>query len=135
VSSDSPSPIVYVVDNDIAAGRSLQELLESVDIDAQLFPSGTAFFESKAWEASSVGCILIDVKMPGIDGLQLHQRLTEAHVQLPVILMTGYADDPVADAALSQGAIAFLEKPYRTSELLSQVNRAIELSRSERMPG
>jgi FixJ family two-component response regulator len=123
--SDSPT-IVYVVDDDEAVGQAARYLLESVGLMVQTFTSGQAFLD--AHDGDSRGCLLVDVRMPGISGLELQERLKARHCTLPTIVITGHADVPMAVRAMRAGAIDFLEKPFSDQILLDRIQQAIELS-------
>lgn len=117
---------IHVVDDDFAVRDSLRVLLESSGFVAQTHDSGKAFL---ATAPTLCGCVLIDVRMPELDGLQLQQRLGERGIRLPVIVMTGQGDIPVAVRAMKAGAVDFLEKPFHDEQLLSAVRRALEQNR------
>lgn len=117
---------IHVVDDDSAVRDSLRVLLESSGFAAQMHDSAKAFL---AAAPALRGCVLIDVRMPELDGLQLQQRLHERGIQLPVIVMTGQSDVPVAVRAMKAGAVDFLEKPFDDKQLLSAVRRALEQNR------
>src|SRR5215217_1615789 len=102
-------PIVHVVDDDLAVRQSLSFLLASDGFPVRLYESATAFLDSV--KDAAAGCIVTDVRMPGIDGLEFLRRLNARGFALPVIVMTGHADVPLAVEAMKAGAIDFLEKP------------------------
>ena len=118
---------VYVVDDDASARESLCWLLETEGIATLAFESAEAFLAgySSDWH----GCITVDIRMPGQSGLQLQEELKALHNRMPVIVLTGHADVPIAIRAMKQGAFDFLEKPYADGELLDCVRRALELGR------
>jgi two-component system response regulator FixJ len=120
------SPTVHVVDDDAAVRDSLRVLLESADLSVCTYESATAFLE--ALSSLGPGCVLTDVRMPGLDGLELQRRLTANGVRLPVIVMTGHADVPIAVEALKAGAADFLEKPFDDMQLLEAVRGALAVS-------
>ncbi|QRM27311.1 response regulator FixJ [Microvirga sp. VF16] len=119
---------VHVVDDDVAVRKSLAFLLASEGLPVRLHESASAFLD----DAPSVeaGCIVTDVRMPGIDGIELIRRLKERGIALPVIVMTGHADVPMAVEAMKEGAIDFLEKPFGDEVFLAAVRSA--LARQER---
>jgi two-component system, LuxR family, response regulator FixJ len=119
------TPIVHVVDDDDAVRDSLTLLLESAGLAARTYSSATALLASPP---KTPGCVLTDVRMPDMDGLTLQRHLAEASVRLPVIVMTGHADVPLAVEALKAGAADFLEKPFEDTQLLAAVSRAIAAS-------
>ena len=113
------SPVVYVVDDDESIRRALTSLLQEVSIPVSTFPSAEAFIQ--ALRPDSRGCLLLDVRMPGMSGLQLQQVLRERSVMLPTIILTGHADVPMAVSAMSAGAAGFVEKPFNPQELLDRI--------------
>jgi len=111
-------PTVFVVDDDEAMRLSLARLLRSADWNVELFASGSKFLERAP--LTGRGCILLDVKMPGMDGLELHESLSEAGISLPVIFLSGNSDIPMSVRAMKHGAVDFLVKPVE-DEVLFQV--------------
>ncbi len=128
---DHRSPIkgatAYVVDDDASVRKSLCWLLETEKIATRAFASAEDFL--KAWSSDLTGCILVDVRMPTRSGLQLQRDLNRCQNLMPVIVLTGHADVPIAIQAMKQGAYDFIEKPYSDSELLASVTTALELGR------
>lgn len=122
--------IVFIVDDDDAVRDSIQELLESVGLRAEGHASGQAFLD--AYESERPGCLILDVRMAGISGLVLQERLNALGAALPIIMLTGHGDVPMAVQAMQAGAVDFLQKPYQDQALLDSVNRALELDRSAR---
>ena len=123
-------PIVFVVDDESAVGVSVKRLLHSVGIEARLFTSATEFLRTKRPDAP--GCIVLDVRLPDLSGLDLQQELAKANVDLPVIFVTGHADIPMTVRAMKAGAVEFLTKPFHEQELLEAVQRAISRHRLTR---
>jgi two-component system, LuxR family, response regulator FixJ len=121
----SPRETVFIVDDDDAVRDSLQVLLESAGITVEAFASPTAFLGSSAPERP--GCLLVDVRMPEMDGIELQEALTAANRRLPVIVMTGHADVPLAVRAMKAGAVDFIEKPFEDEVIIETVRRALEL--------
>jgi two-component system response regulator FixJ len=117
------APLVHVVDDDEAVRDSLALLLESSGMSARTYDSAAAFLRALPNLAS--GCVLTDVRMPDLDGLELQRRLMELGVQMPVIVMTGHGDVPIAVEALKAGAADFLEKPFDDAQLLAAVSSAL----------
>jgi two-component system, LuxR family, response regulator FixJ len=124
--------VVYVVDDDDAVRDSLSALLESAGYRVAAFESGDAFLRGEAVAAakSGVGCIVSDIRMPGIDGLQLQEALNARQVLLPLLFITGHGDVPMAVHALKAGAADFIEKPFDETTLLGSIQRAVELSQA-----
>jgi FixJ family two-component response regulator len=114
---------VYVVDDDDAVRDSLRQLLESKGHSVRTFESATAFLNG--FSPESAGCILADIHMPGMSGLELQAALLEKASEVPIIIITGNADVPSAITALKSGALDFIEKPIRSDSLLAAVSRAI----------
>jgi two-component system response regulator FixJ len=116
--------VVHVIDDDEGVRHALAFLLATSGIAVRVHESGTAFLESAG--GLQGGCILTDVRMPGIDGLALQRRLIELGINVPVIVMTGHADVPLAVEAMKAGAIDFIEKPFDEAVLLTAIRSAIE---------
>jgi two-component system, LuxR family, response regulator FixJ len=120
------APLVHVVDDDEAVRDSLNMLLESAGLSVRTYDSATAFLI--ALPNLTAGCVLTDVRMPGLDGLELQRRLRELGVRLPVIFMTGHGDVPIAVEALKAGAADFLEKPFDDTQVLAAISSALAVS-------
>lgn len=116
--------VVHVVDDDLAVRQSLSFLLASDGLPVRLHESATAFLETMV--EPGTGCIVSDVRMPGIDGIAFLRHLRERGSPLPVIMMTGHADVPLAVEAMKEGAIDFIEKPFDDELFLSTVRKALE---------
>jgi two-component system response regulator TtrR len=119
-----PAPKVFVVDDDEAMRDSLRWLLESRGFAVVEFDSAEAFLA--ACTPDCAGCLLLDVRMPGMSGLELHEKMASAGFELPVIFITGHGDVPMAVRALKRGAADFLEKPFDDAELADLVAAALE---------
>ena len=117
--------VVHVVDDDVAVRQSLSFLLASDGLPVRLHESALAFLD--AMEATATGCIVTDVRMPGIDGIELLRRLKARGFGLPVIVMTGHADVPMAVEAMKEGAVDFIEKPFDDDGFLAAVRSALRL--------
>src|SRR5881394_1952048 len=126
----SYEPVIFIVDDDPAIRDSLDVLLTSQGHAVRSFDSAVAFLASDA--PAHPGCVLADVRMPQMDGLELQEKLREQGSALPVILMTGHADVPLAVRAMKAGAIDFLEKPFDNALLMESVRRALELGSKTR---
>jgi two-component system response regulator FixJ len=120
-------PVVYIVDDDDAVRDSLQALLDSRGFQVEAFASGDAFLAAQ--RLSTIGCVVSDIRMPGLDGLQLQLELKARGVTLPLMFITGHGDVPVAVTAMKAGAVDFIEKPFEDETLLGAIDRAIRLSR------
>jgi RNA polymerase sigma factor (sigma-70 family) len=121
---------VFIVDDDEALRDSLTWLLESVRLPSRTFASAQEFL--RQFDRTCPGCLVLDVRMPGMSGLELLDRLTAEGVGIPVILLTAHADVPMAVRALKGGAADFLTKPFSSQELLDRIQDALERDRSRR---
>ncbi len=120
---------VFVVDDDPAMRDSLRWLLESVDLEVRTFESAGRFLEGL--EPTRPSCLVLDVRMPGLSGLDLQAELVRRDVGIPVIMISGHGDVPVAVRAMRAGAIDFIEKPFSDQLLLDRVRQAIERDQAE----
>jgi two-component system response regulator FixJ len=116
-------PIIHVVDDDMAFRQSLEALLEAVGFKTATYASGRAILDVVS--QLTEGCILLDIQMPGMDGLELQSRLRELGIRLPVIVMTGQGDVPTAVRAMKAGAVDFIEKPFGEVPLLAAIETAL----------
>lgn len=114
---------VFVVDDDAAVRDSIKELVESVGLQAEGYDSALAFLD--AFESQRPGCLVLDVRMTEMSGLVLQERLNELEASIPVILLTGHGDVPMAVQAMRSGAVDFIQKPYREQALLDSINAAL----------
>jgi RNA polymerase sigma factor (sigma-70 family) len=114
---------VFVVDDDAAVRDSIKELVESVGLQAKGYDSALAFLD--AFESQRPGCLVLDVRMAEMSGLVLQERLNELKASIPVILLTGHGDVPMAVQAMRSGAVDFIQKPYREQALLDSINAAL----------
>jgi FixJ family two-component response regulator len=117
------APLIAIVDDDNALRNSLDDLLQSVGFRVQGFASAEAFL--RAQHAPETACLLLDVCLPGMDGLALQRQLEAAHWDIPIIFVTAYANDTVRLRALAAGAVAFLSKPCREEDLLHAIEAAL----------
>jgi len=124
------SPIVFVVDDDDAVRGSLRLLLKSVGLAAQPYGSAQEFLQH--YTPEQPGCLVLDVRMPGMSGLELQQQLNVRGAVLPVIFITGHGDVPMAVEAMQHGAFDFLQKPFRDQDLIDRIQRALEKDRGYR---
>ncbi len=121
---------VYVVDDDEAMRDSLVWLLESHGYGVQAYPSAEAFLA--AFDEAMRGCVVLDVRMPGMSGLELHEALIARRSALPVVFITGHGDVPMAVSALKKGAVDFIEKPFGDRDMLRLVEQCLEMERTRR---
>jgi two-component system, LuxR family, response regulator FixJ len=116
--------IVYVVDDDDSMRRALSLLLNTVGYKTAAFAAPREFLEK--FKADSPGCLVLDIRMPGMSGLELQQHLNKMGSMLPVIFITGHGDVPMAVQAMKEGAFEFVQKPFRDQDLLDRINHALE---------
>lgn len=124
-------PIVFVVDDDAAVRDAIKDLLESVGIRVQTFPSGAEFMASTP-TVEAPCCLILDVRLPGMSGLEFQRELTEKGIETPIIFITGHGDIPITVQAMKAGAIDFLTKPFRDQELLDAIYKAVDRDRQRR---
>ena len=118
-------PIVFVVDDDEAVCRSLSLLIETVGLKVQTYGSAQDFLD--AYDPAQSGCLVLDVRMPGMSGLELQSKLIAESLNIPVIIITGHSDVLLAVQAIKAGAVDLIEKPFRDQDLLDNVQKAIEI--------
>ena len=126
-SRDGDDQTIFVVDDDEAVRDSLGALLESAGFEVETFSSGADFLDRL--DPKRGGCIVLDVRMPGLSGLEIQEKLTEKRITLPVIIITGHGDVPIAVQAIKAGAMDFIEKPFGDDIILESVGRALEQGR------
>src|ERR1700676_2022642 len=124
------TPIVLVVDDDQEVREALSSLFRSVGLDPKLFASTTELLQHKFPEAPC--CLVLDIRLPGVSGLDFQTRLAEANIHVPIIMMTGHGDIPMSVRAMKGGAVDFLTKPFRDQDMLDAVAQAIERDRKRR---
>jgi FixJ family two-component response regulator len=129
VASDE-QPIVYVIDDDESVRVALTNLFQSVSMRAEVFGSALEFLQSSLPDVAS--CLVLDVRLPGLSGLDFQNELAKANLHIPIIFMTGHGDIPMTVRAMKAGAIDFLTKPFRQQEMLDAVAAAIERDRKRR---
>lgn len=120
-----PTPTVYVVDDDEAMRDSMSWLLEGEGYKVACFESGASFLASR--RSQMRGCLVLDVRMPDMSGLELQEKLDALGSTLPIIFVTGHGDVPMAVSALQRGACDFIEKPFHNEDLLARIRRALDL--------
>ena len=124
------APVVFIVDDDASVRRSIQDLLSSVSLRSEAFATPQEFLDSK--RADCPGCLVLDIRLPGMSGLDFQRALAEAGVSLPIIFITGHGDVPMSVQAMKSGAVEFLMKPFRTQELLDAIQQALDRDRKLR---
>jgi len=121
------APVVFIVDDDASVRRSIQDLLSSVSLRSEAFATPNEFLDGQ--RPDGPGCLILDVRLPGMSGLDCQRRLAEAGRALPVIFLSGHGDVPMTVRAMKSGAVEFLTKPFRPQELLDAVQQALERDR------
>jgi FixJ family two-component response regulator len=119
-----PHSIVFVVDDDASLREALKSLIRSVGLQVELFGSVNEFMQRKGPDAPS--CLVLDIRLPGISGLDFQRKLTEAKIPIPIIFITGHGDIPMSVRAMKAGAVEFLTKPWRDQDLLDAIHLALE---------
>lgn len=125
-----PRPVIHIIDDDPSVREAVQSLLESVGLCARVYGSAAAFLEAD--DRAGPGCVLLDVRLPGVSGLEFQGRMEGLGVHLPVIFMTGHGDIPMSVQGMKAGAVDFLTKPFRDQDLLDAVATALERDRARR---
>ena len=123
-------PVIYIVDDDADVREGLQNLLQSVGLRSETFGSTAALLKSKL--ADEVGCLILDVRLPGLSGLDFQAEVIKEQIKVPIIFITGYADVPMSVKAMKAGAVEFLTKPIREQDLLDAVQMALDRDRARR---
>jgi RNA polymerase sigma factor (sigma-70 family) len=125
-----PAAIVFVVDDDPSVRRAIKRLVESVGLHVELYGSASEFMANTHPEVAS--CLVLDIRLPGISGLDFQQELAEANLRIPIIFITGHGDIPMSVRAMKAGAVEFLTKPFRDQDLLDAIQVALERDRVRR---
>jgi len=123
--------VVFVVDDDSLVRDSLKRLVRSVGLQAETFPSAQAFLDTELPDKS--GCLVLDIRMPGLSGLDLQDELVKRGISIPIIFITGHGTVPMSIRAMKAGAVDFLQKPFEDQELLDIIHHAIEQNRQTRL--
>ena len=121
---------VFIIDDDAGVREAIQGLLKSVGLRSESFASPQEFL--KNWSSNGPSCLVLDVRLPGVSGLDVQQHLSEAGVHVPVIFLTGHGDIPMSVKAMKSGAVEFLTKPFREQDLLDAIQQALDLDRVAR---
>ena len=122
--------VVFVIDDDVSVRSAISRLLRAVDLEVKMFPSGQKFLASQLPDVP--GCIVLDVRLPGLSGLDLQQEMFERDIHYPIIFITGHGDIPMSVQAMKAGAVEFLTKPFRDQDLLDAITLAIRRDRAAR---
>jgi len=125
-----PAPIVFVVDDDPSVRRAIKRLVGSVGLEVELFGSAQEFLRSKRPDAPS--CLVLDIRLPGVSGLDFQRELAQANIHIPIIFITAHGDIPMTVRAMKAGAVEFLTKPFRDQDLLDAIQVALERDRARR---
>jgi len=122
------APTVFVIDDDAGVRASIQGLLKSVGLRSETFGTAQEFLRSKRQDGPS--CLVLDVRLPGVNGLDFQRQLADAGVQIPIIFVTGHGDIPMTVRAMKSGAVEFLTKPFRDQDLLDAIHQALDRDRA-----
>lgn len=128
--TSTEQPIVFVIDDDESMRRALTNLFQSVSLRVEVFGSAPELLRSKLPDVAS--CLVLDVRLPGLSGLDFQLELAKANIHIPIVFMTGHGDIPMSVMAMKAGAVDFLSKPFRQQEMLDAVTVAIERDRKRR---
>src|SRR6187431_308653 len=128
--SNNVAEMVFVIDDDESIREALKSLIRSVGLGVETFSSAQEFLQSSRPDVPA--CLILDVRMPGLSGLDLQRDLAEANIQIPIIFITGHGDIPMSVRAMKAGAVEFLTKPFRDQDLLDAIEQATERDRSAR---
>lgn len=129
--SQAPEQTVFIVDDDASIRGAMELLMSTVPLACESYDSAEAFLAAHAPERA--GCLLLDISMPGLSGLELQEKLQELDCLLPIIFITGHADVPVAVEAMQKGAFDFIEKPFRDDDIIGKIELALATDRDKRM--
>jgi FixJ family two-component response regulator len=124
------APTVFIIDDDRGMRQSIQDLVESVGLHAESFATGGEFLNRK--RTNDPSCLVLDVRLPQMSGLDFQRQLAEAGMQIPIIFVTAHGDVPMSVRALKSGAVEFLTKPFRDQDLLDAIQQALQRDRAER---
>jgi RNA polymerase sigma factor (sigma-70 family) len=127
------APVVFVVDDDPSVRSSLKFLLSTVGLEAETFNSADSFLRKKPADVPS--CLVLDVRLPGLSGLDFQRELAARNIRLPIVFLTGHGDIPMSVRAIKAGAVEFLTKPFRDQDLLDAVRVALDRDRARREQG
>jgi FixJ family two-component response regulator len=127
---DAAVPIVFIIDDDAGMRQAIQDLVESVDLRAACFTTGEEFLRTQ--RTSDPCCLVLDVRLPQMSGLDFQHRLAEIGLQIPIIFITAHGDIPMSVKALKSGAVEFLTKPFRDQDLLDAIQQALQRDRAAR---
>jgi RNA polymerase sigma factor (sigma-70 family) len=126
----SATPVIFIIDDDPGVRAATQRVLKSVGLRSEGFATAQDFLQRPPFDGPS--CLILDVRLPGISGLDLQRKLIEARVQIPIIFITAHGDIPMSVKAMKSGAVEFLTKPFRHQDLLDAIHQALERDREAR---
>jgi FixJ family two-component response regulator len=130
MSADNDVPLVYVVDDDDAVRDSLGMLLKAIGLKYETYASALDFLQR--YQPAQHACLVADIRMPGLSGLELQQRLNEQGAEIPIIFITGHGDVPMAVTAMKSGAADFVQKPFHDQDLIDRIHKGLERDRERR---
>ncbi len=130
MTTDDTQSTVYIVDDDQAIRHAMELLMRSVGLSYEIFHSGDDFLSS--YDSDRAGCLVLDIRMPGLGGLELQEKLNELGSTLPIIFITGHGDVPMAVEAMQKGAVDFIQKPFRDQDLLDRISDALKTDQERR---
>jgi len=128
--SPADAPTVFIIDDDASMRESVQDLLESLGLRSQSFGTAEEFLRSNRPDGPS--CLVLDVRLPGVNGLDFQRRLVEAGFRIPIIFITGHGDIPMTVKAMKSGAVEFLTKPFQDHDLMAAISQALDRDRATR---
>ncbi|MGB8325704.1 MAG: response regulator [Candidatus Acidiferrum sp.] len=129
--NDAPgAATVFIIDDDAAVRTSIQDLLDSLELRSDCFETAEQFLRSKRSDGPS--CLVLDVRLPGVNGIDFQRRLADAGIRIPIIFITGHGDIPMTVQAMKSGAVEFLTKPFRERDLVAAIHQALERDRAMR---
>lgn len=120
---ENQKPTIHVVDDDPDTRKYLKDLISTINFNTKVYDSATNFLDT--YQADGLGCLVLDLRMPGINGLDLHNQLASNNIDLPVIMISGYGDIPTAVQAMKAGVLDFIEKPFRGKFMLERIQHAV----------
>jgi two-component system, LuxR family, response regulator FixJ len=124
------SAVIYLVDDDDAVRDALGMLFKSIGLEHEAYSSALDFLQH--YDSSRLSCLIADIRMPGLNGLELQQRLNEQRAEVPIIFITGHGDVPMAVTAMKSGAADFIQKPFRDQDLIDRIHKALDRDRERR---
>jgi FixJ family two-component response regulator len=130
ITQSEPEAVVFVVDDDASVREAMRRLLKSVGLRAEVFGSTAEFLQSKLPDGPR--CLVLDVRLPGLSGLDFQTELAKANIHIPIVFMTGHGDIPMTVKAMRAGAVEFLPKPFRNQDMLDAVRLGLEQDRARR---